>query len=463
MNHLADLNTLLFNDHSHLISSICYNLICPSNNALYVKNAQLLLEHFMAHGRLTDLFVWAFKQEYEFEDDEDHIIQPNSILCILLKTFITSMVFQTKTIQDINISNLGVNFEEFTYAITHGLVNSMISLGEVFESCYSNMIKLNEEMPNSFKKIIQAISDLIQTNFKERKDLLFKQFFHFLINEILSVYLGSRVVMKNSFDPKFIDQNYRFFSLVSCIFHKLAIRSSGPVIHSLLTFIGDDDIVTPFVQQYSNNIESNVSEHMFNSSFDDYLIFNKVVNSFEQFNRTYYNILEETCEHSTYKFKQLNCLKKQYDEQNTSLIEKQQTNEELIERLNSLRKQHNLEPTTKSSLMESIDEEFLSPIDTRPQNQRLASLKAEKKKRPRIGSFKKASTSFENLKSPELDQVKTPRSIFSNPFKKHRSTCNSPTKFFKEVPSTSKTPQLVCCMDEDKTAWKDRLTPNFVL
>ena len=58
------LNNLIFDTNSGMLMSICSNLIYEPTDPFCQKNASIVMEYFSVHGRMQELFIWAFTKEY---------------------------------------------------------------------------------------------------------------------------------------------------------------------------------------------------------------------------------------------------------------------------------------------------------------------------------------------------------------------------------------------------------------
>ena len=64
MTNVEQLNNLIFDTNTNMLMSICCNLIYEPTDPFCQKNASIVMEYFSVHGKMQDLFAWAFTKEY---------------------------------------------------------------------------------------------------------------------------------------------------------------------------------------------------------------------------------------------------------------------------------------------------------------------------------------------------------------------------------------------------------------
>ncbi|KAL7715348.1 Uncharacterized protein QTN25_007270 [Entamoeba marina] len=347
MTDFNTLNTLLFDESTCLLLTICNQLINSSTKSFCIKNAHSLLKYFMVNNRTSQLFEWAINQEYPFDDELNHIIS---------KDMVNSKV-------------------DFIDDIDPNYLKTVLTLTQLIEDCYNNINSYELQSPIEFNHIIRTILLTLKTKFKGEK-LVVRNVFQYLLNRMFSNYFQHQTHLKRTHDPLLVDKYFDVFLILGDIFQKIAIQSNQPSLKNITTSMGSQDFVSPFIKKFINlNVLNNkysndelisiqtefISLLKCNSStiihylspriaskfqttlnlqpftIDDKITYNEVIESVNSFCRRYNTYLYATTEETQKVLKQLTTIKKEYEKQVETLRQKHIINDQLLNIFNNCR------------------------------------------------------------------------------------------------------------------------------
>ena len=86
MNQLTKFNSLLFNEETKLLESICQNLIYDSKNVECQRNTFTLYEYFRIHNNLPQLISFVFRQQLLLTEKGNVLFKDDGVFTTFLAT-----------------------------------------------------------------------------------------------------------------------------------------------------------------------------------------------------------------------------------------------------------------------------------------------------------------------------------------------------------------------------------------
>ncbi|KAL7712745.1 Uncharacterized protein QTN25_009575 [Entamoeba marina] len=386
-------NKILFDPESGLLLSICTNLIFDITDPFCLKNASLLIDYFRSYNKLGDLFLWAFEKDHmENEDNSENVgsygffTTFNYIYSIENMTDYFKEVSKTylddpNTLDTIDTSLFRGNPDEFTKEMNEMYYNSIQIILQIISVTKQNFQTSASLIPVEYIKIIQQITDKINTNEEYKKKGVSVAVFNRIVKQMLVYFLKNKRVLRRCFGADKIDYRLDKIFFVADTIHKLSCNSCEPYILHLGAVVKSSDgfssmsvllergksFYNQTTEQPSANIlnelvslircnalpikrslNPNVVNKLYQSlqfpdcSLDDYISYSHVIRTIETMARGYYNYFLAVLDDAENKTKQYNAIKKEYVVYADILEEKRNKNIKLQQRLERLKKRKHI-------------------------------------------------------------------------------------------------------------------------
>ncbi|EDR21873.1 hypothetical protein EDI_330950 [Entamoeba dispar SAW760] len=346
---LESFNKILFNQESGVIFAICSNLIYNINDKECIKNAEILMKYFHAHGRLEELIIWAFnKQIITKENNKSYV---NSLMT-LVKLFHSVHDHQSEILN--KFSPFFIHLVKIIFKRIDQLVEDKEGLikNDIFNVMVRSIFNIVSNDIGFFKqivgidfyernsKVLTFISQLITRVVGVKttdNDILAHQLRSMLNKEVdIDNLLLSKHIM-NSPD----DDSCRFIELTPEIVIDIVMLMKTNAL--------------PMKKYLNNSISSQIYQSLefFTSNIDDYYTYENLIHSLNQFVHDYYVQLYINVGQADKIEEQFYLIKEEYDEKFFELEEKKRKNQLLLERLNELKKRKGILGISKDCLKSS--------------------------------------------------------------------------------------------------------------
>ncbi|KAL7715350.1 Uncharacterized protein QTN25_007272 [Entamoeba marina] len=384
------LNKLLFDFDTGLLRSICRNLIYDADDTLCLKNGSVLMNYFIANNRLTELFLWSFKEEHI---EKFHVAQcdtqNNTFFSIFnylyavdnlvdyLASLIQPLVYDPKYLSGIDTSLFRSNTEDFTEEMFSNATHSFNLIKEILALMQKRTVDNFNMLPNTYKNIVKELLNRVELDNEHCKYKTTQTLLSSIRKSVIVKFMKNKRLLKRIFPAKRIDEIYPQLCFIAETINKMVVGQKDNYIVQLMNEMQQldsyEDIYNLFTKPslqpefHFELDESNISEIVFllHSSivpirrtlskgisfqlmkslelsyctYDDFMVYDKVIRSIEKFTRNYYTYFKSSLEEAQHKSKQLDKIKDEVERAQQELYLKQIQNDELRLRIEELEKE----------------------------------------------------------------------------------------------------------------------------
>ncbi|EMS16927.1 hypothetical protein KM1_093590 [Entamoeba histolytica HM-3:IMSS] len=406
---LESFNKVLFNQESGAVFAICSNLIYNINDKECIKNAEILMKYFHAHGRLEELLIWAFNKQIITKDNKNILFNNDGYFSIFFYVFalkyipkffqsiIHLLYDQQQLIDKINVNILNGNCDDYSEENNEKYVNNLMILVKLFHIIHDHKSEILNKFSPFFIHLIKIVFKRIDQLVEDKEGLIKNDIFNVMVRSIFNIVSNDIGLFKQIVGIDFYERNSKVLTFISQLItrvvgvkttdndilaHQLRgmlnkevdidnlllskhimnspnddsckfIELTPEIIIDLVMLIKTNAL--PMKKYLNNNISSQIYQSLefFTSNIDDYYTYENLIHSLNQFVHDYYVQLYISVGQADKIEEQFYEIKEEYDEKFYELEEKKRKNQLLLERLNELKKGKEVHGISKDDLKSS--------------------------------------------------------------------------------------------------------------
>ncbi|ELP84503.1 hypothetical protein EIN_169380 [Entamoeba invadens IP1] len=461
---LDTFNSVLFNDDSGVLYAICSNLIYNIEDKECLRNAKIVTDYYRLHGKLPQLFWWAFRRQIMINDKGELLFSDDGFFTTFFysfcKTFfnefysqvIEFMASQESLFDQIDIDILTTYSSDISDENLKKYNQSLCNLSTIIKKGLDFRNSVNASFPPILISVLKTIFEKVNTLVQDSENIICLRLFNTMVRngftrlikdrDFLDIIFKEKPSLKNYekkiafivnltpriFCDKSEDSDYIAKQLTNSL--KGADVDNRELYSNLMKLVDvkddfktpKDDVITEMIVLMKTNslpmkkdVPSDVVFKLYQaleferSNIDDYLVYEKLIGTFQHFVHDYYVSLYKMLARSDNYEDQFYSLRQQVVLANIELREKRLKNE-------------NLKTCLRQAALKGKDFSFstdvvLDPVVPSPR-------KSQKKKHSLSQSFE----SFEKKQNDTLDKLKEIHKQRLETFKKKKDQVKSEWK-----------------------------------